>query len=80
MRVGAMATTRTEQIISAVKIKCTCGNPQSHIPDPCPQGIKENLGVIAFYNDNPSKRVAFWVAEKLARYLGMILVEKEKES
>jgi hypothetical protein len=33
--------------ISAVVTRCRCTNPASHIPQPCPQGVTEDLGVVS---------------------------------
>jgi hypothetical protein len=41
--------------IEATVIRCACGNPDSHVPNPCPQGRLEELGVIA-------KGDARWIA------------------
>ena len=45
-----------EVSIEAEVIRCTCGNPQSHVPNPCPQGVSEGNKVVAYWHKNPIKR------------------------
>lgn len=39
-------------------LRCRCGNPHSHIPNPCPQGIWEPVGTLAFTHSDWRVRLA----------------------
>lgn len=48
--------------IRAVVLKCTCGNPESHLGQVCPQAIAipQGLdGLVAHYNRDPNKQYEF---------------------
>jgi hypothetical protein len=53
----------SEASISAVIIHCNCDNPPSHLGEPCPTGLLEELGVVSYYHKNPLKRL-IWSANR----------------
>lgn len=53
-----------EAEVSLVVIRCACGDPMSHVPAVCPQGIEEDLGVVAYYNKSRVKRILWAVRQK----------------
>ena len=47
--------------VSAVVVRCTCGNPASHAGAVCPQGKTQDMGVISYWHRNPLRRLAWRV-------------------
>ena len=67
-----------EQELVAVVTRCGCGNPTSHIPNPCPTPSSvENLGVVSYWHRNPAIRLAKGTFYKL---LGAYRRHKFKET
>jgi hypothetical protein len=52
-----------ETLIDAVIVRCTCGDPASHPGAPCPQGVRQDLGTIAYWHKNPLRRF-WWAAQQ----------------
>lgn len=51
--------------IRAVRLRCTCGHPETHFGQVCPQAVEEPLGVdgvVAHYNSDPAAQHEFNVA------------------
>jgi hypothetical protein len=46
-----------QMIVEQVVLRCTCGDPTSHVPEPCPSALAVNLGVTAFWHKNPLRRI-----------------------
>lgn len=51
---------------------CHCKNPQEHtgLPcpygnDSCPQGKKENFGIVSYWHKNPFKRLSYWFRTRI---------------
>jgi hypothetical protein len=55
-----------EAQISAVVLRCICGDPASHPNMPCPAAFHEDRGVIAYYHRSVIKRIA-WRLRRLWR-------------
>lgn len=55
--------------LSAVVIRCTCGDPDSHFGEVCPQGRNEDLGIIAETPTNPLKKVVAAVERGIAQFI-----------
>lgn len=49
----------------ATVVRCTCGEPASHVGVPCPVGRVEQLGMIQFYHRNPLRRWLWWLSQRL---------------
>lgn len=48
----------TEISVSAVVIRCGCGNPNSHRGQPCPQPRRfENKGELAYWHPSTMRRI-----------------------
>ena len=56
-----------EASLSAVVIRCGCSDPQSHYQKVCPDGIREDLGVISYWNRSPLKRFWYWYRTKIMK-------------
>ena len=59
--------------LSAVVIRCGCGDPDGHNglrgpAGPCPRPrATEDLGVVAYYHCNPLRRLLWHLRQQLAR-------------
>ena len=53
---GAATALAKEASIAADVIRCRCGDPGSHTPQPCPAGLEEARGIISYSNCNPLKQ------------------------
>ncbi|MEK6323615.1 MAG: hypothetical protein AABN33_18395 [Acidobacteriota bacterium] len=49
-----------EVSISAVVIRCRCGDPDSHRGEVCPRGEREDRGTVSYWHRNPLKRFYYW--------------------
>ena len=53
--------------VEADIVRCTCGHPEGHAGQICPQGRHEDLGVIAYYHRRWWRRWAWWLWERVKR-------------
>lgn len=51
--------------IEGVVIRCTCGHPESHVGEVCPQGKRINYGTMSYYHRNPLRQLAWNVFNSL---------------
>jgi hypothetical protein len=60
------ANTQVEEAsIEAVVLRCTCGQPESHTGQACPQAQREDHGIVSYFNRNPIKQVIWEVRQSL---------------
>ena len=51
--------------VEAVVVRCTCGDPASHVGQLCPFGRREDLGVVAYYHRSRLRRWAWRLRRRM---------------
>lgn len=45
-------------------LRCRCGDPEAHKGSPCPKGVEEPVGTLAFTHTDWRVRLAHWILSR----------------